>query len=215
MDMLPEIREEGRNGIVIRGTCDPSFAALRDAFVANFRERGEIGAAVSVYRDGEKRVDLWGGWRDAARTLAWQEDTLCSVYSISKSLCALSMHILIDRGLIDLEAPVAIYWPEFAQGSKGDIRVRHVLSHHCGAIFNDRAKPGDIYNWEAMVAAIAAQEPAWPAGSRGAYNSVNFGFIQGEIVRRVDGRRVDVLLYEEVSHRLGAQIRYGGPDADL
>src|SRR5690606_31884875 len=159
--------------------------------------------------------DLWGGWRDAARTLAWQEDTLCSVYSISKSLCALSMHILIDRGLIDLEAPVASYWPEFAQGGKGDIRVRDVLSHHCGAIFNDRAKPGDIYNWEAMVAAIAAQEPAWPAGSRGAYNSVNFGFIQGEIVRRVDGRRVDVFLDEEVCQRLGAEFRFGGPDADL
>lgn len=215
MRSIEVVRVKEGTAVTVSGICDPSFSALRDALVANFSDRDEIGAAVAVYLDGNKVVDLWGGWRDEARRRPWQENTLCSIYSISKSMCALCVHILIDRGRIDLEAPVAHYWPEFAQAGKDRIRIREVLSHHCGVVFNERAKPGDIYDWSAMIRAIEAQEPAWPAGTKGAYNSVNFGYIQGEIVRRVDGRSADVFLREEVCDPLGAEFHFGVPQAEL
>jgi CubicO group peptidase (beta-lactamase class C family) len=117
--------------------------------------------------------------------------------------------------VVDLDAPVATYWPEFAQGGKSKIRVRDVLSHYCGVIFNDSARPGDIYDWNAMIAAIEKQEPAWPARTKGAYNSVNFGFINGEIIRRIDGRPVNVFLQEEVCLPLGAEFYIGMGPAQL
>ena len=199
---------------VIAGECDPAFNALRDAFVGNFSRLGEIGSGVCLYRDGRKTVDLWGGWLDAGRSRAWERESLCSVYSISKSLCALSVHILVERGRIDLETPVAHYWPEFAQSGKDKITVRQVLSHHCGVLFNDRAKPGDIYNWETMIDVIAAQEPAWPAGTKGAYNSVNFGYINGELVRRVDGRMIDTFISDEICVPLGVEFHFGVGSVD-
>jgi CubicO group peptidase (beta-lactamase class C family) len=214
---MSDAQGEGRTEAVgeghVHGYCHPDFSAVRDAFAVNFAERGEIGSCVAVYRDGEKVVDLWGGWRDKERTERWTEETFCSVYSISKSMCALGVHLLIDRGLIELEAPVADYWPQFGQAGKSGILIRHVLSHHCGVIFNDAAAPGDIYRWEAMIRAIEQQQPAWPAGTRGAYNSVNFGFIQGELIRRVDGRIVDEFLQDEVFRPLEAEFLFGAQSA--
>lgn len=202
-------------GATVHGYWSSEYRPLIDAFLGNFAERGEIGSAACLYRDGETVVDIWGGWRNALRTLPWREDTLCSVYSVSKSMVALCVHILIDRGLVDLEAPVADYWPEFGQAGKAHIRVRDVLSHHCGVVFNDAAKPGDIYNWDAMIRAIEQQAPAWPVRSKGAYNSVNFGYINGEIVRRVDGRPVNRFLAEEVCAPLGAEFYIGMGKAEL
>ncbi len=132
-------------GTVIQGECDPRFTAVRQALARNFAERGEIGSAVAIYYRGEKVADLWGGHMDAARTRPWRADTLCLMYSIAKSMCALCVHILADRGQVDLEAPVAAYWPEFAQNGKDAIRVRHILSHNCGVCFADAAAPGDIF----------------------------------------------------------------------
>ena len=203
---------EGRATIL--GNCDPAFSKVLDVFVKNFSERGEIGSGISIYQNGSKVVDLWGGWLDAGRSRAWERESLCSVYSISKSLCALSVHVLVERGRIDLEAPVAHYWPEFAQSGKDKITVRQVLSHHCGVLFNDRAKPGDIYDWETMIDAIAAQEPAWPAGTKGAYNSVNFGYINGELVRRVDGRMIDTFISDEICVPLGVEFHFGVGSVD-
>src|SRR5262245_48452509 len=121
--------------LLINGTCDPRFAAVREQFVRNFETRGEIGAAVCVYRDGRKVVDLWGGFKDTARTLPWAEDTIVIMNSVAKSMCALCTHILIDRGLVDVDAPVARYWPEFAGAGKAGVLVRHVLSHPCGVLY--------------------------------------------------------------------------------
>src|SRR5436189_4906721 len=115
--------------ILIDGECDPAFAAVRDAFAENFRRRGEVGAAVCVYRDGNKVVDLWGGHKDLARTHPWHADTIVIMNSIAKSMCALCTHILIDRGAIDFDAQVARYWPEFAAAGKQGVLIRHVLSH--------------------------------------------------------------------------------------
>jgi CubicO group peptidase (beta-lactamase class C family) len=196
-------------GYPIFGHCEKGYEALLDAFRVNFLERGEIGSTVCVYDRGKNVVDLWGGWTNAARTAEWQADTLCSVYSISKSMLAICMHMLADRQAIDLDAPVAKYWPEFARAGKANVLVRHVLSHYCGVVFNDAAKPGDIYHWDKMIRAIEDQAPAWPPATKGAYNSVNFGYIQGELIRRVSGRPAPEFLTEEVCKPLGVEFAFG------
>jgi CubicO group peptidase (beta-lactamase class C family) len=195
--------------IPIQGSCDPQFAAVRDAFEENFRRRNEIGAAVCVYRDGEKVVDLWGGYKDTERSQPWQQDTIVIMNSLAKSMSALCVHMLVDRGLVEFDAPVAHYWPEFAQAGKQDVLVRHVLSHTCGVIFCDHAYPGSIYEWDAHIKALERQEPAWTPGTNGAYNSQNIGFLLGEIVRRVTGKTLGTFLREEVTGKLGADYNIG------
>lgn len=193
----------------ISGTCEPEFEAVRAEFMRNFAERGEIGAAVCVYRDGQKVVDLWGGHKDLARTEPWAEDTIVIMNSVAKSMCAICVHLLIDRGLVAFDAPVARYWPEFANAGKAGVLVRHVLSHTDGVIFCDRAEPGSWFDWSAHTAALEQQEPAWEPGENGAYNSINIGFLLGEIVRRVTGRSVGTFLREEITGPLGADYQIG------
>ena len=195
--------------VLIEGHCDPAFASVREEFEKNFRVRGEVGAAVCVYKDGEKVVDLWGGYKDLARTQPWQPDTIVIMNSLAKSMSALCTHMLIDRGVIEFDAPVAEYWPEFAQAGKQGVRIRHVLSHTCGVIFCDHAKEGSIFDWDTHIRALERQEPAWEPGTNGAYNSQNIGFILGEIVRRVTGRTIGTFLREEVSEKLGADYNIG------
>ena len=195
--------------IPIEGTCDPAFAAVRDTFEQNFRKRNEIGAAICVYRDGNKVVDLWGGHKDLARTHPWHADTIVIMNSIAKSMCALCTHILIDRGAIDFDAPVARYWPEFAAAGKQGVLIRHVLSHTDGVIFCDHAPPGSWFDWDVHIRAIEMQEPAWEPGTKGAYNSINIGFILGEVVRRVTGQTIGAFLREAVTEKLGADYHIG------
>ena len=201
--------------VTLHGECAPRFAAVREALAENFTARDEIGSAVCVYKNGVKVVDLWGGHMDTARHIPWQDDTLCIIYSISKSMCALCIHILADRGLIDLEAPVATYWPEFAQNGKAAVKVRHVISHNCGVCFADAAKPDDIFHWNAMIRALEVQEPAWPPETKGAYNTVNIGYLAGELVRRVAGQRIQDFLHENVCKPLGAELYLGVPEDAL
>ena len=195
--------------VLINGVCDPSFAAVRAEFEKNFRERGEVGAAVCVYKDGQKVVDLWGGYKNLERTMPWQQDTIVIMNSVAKSMCALCVHILVDRGVVDFNAPVARYWPEFAGAGKQGVLVRHVLSHTCGVIYCDHAPPGSWFDWSAHTRALEKQEPAWEPGTRGAYNSINIGYILGEIVRRVTGKSVGSFLREEVAGKLGADYHLG------
>lgn len=195
--------------IRIEGTCEPAFAAVRAAFEDNFRRRGEIGAAVCVYENGRKVVDLWGGHKDQERTQPWQPDTIVIMNSLSKSMSALCIHMLIDRGLVDFDAPVSRYWPEFAQAGKENVLVRHVLSHACGVIYSDAAPPGSWFDWDAHIKALEVQEPAWETGKGGAYNSVNIGYLLGEIIRRITGRTVGAFLREEVMDRLDADYQIG------
>jgi len=195
--------------IPISGHCSDDFATVRAEFERNFAERGEIGAAVCVYKGGEKVVDLWGGHLDLERRRPWDENTIVIMNSLAKSMSALCTHILIDRGAIDFEAAVADYWPEFAQAGKAGVRVRHVLSHTCGVIYCDAAPPGSWFDWPAHIAAIEAQEPAWEPGTNGAYNSINIGFILGELVRRVTGDSIGAFLRHEVGAALGADYHIG------
>src|SRR5829696_949047 len=193
----------------IQGWCEPEFASVRDEFERNFAERGEVGAAVCVYKGGQKVVDLWGGHKDLARTNPWREDTIVIMNSVAKSMCAICVHMLIDRGLVDFDAPVATYWPEFAQAGKERVLVRHVLSHTDGVIFCDHAEPGSWFDWKAHIRALELQEPAWEPGTKGAYNSVNIGYLLGEIIRSVTGKSVGAFLREEVTGPLGADYGIG------
>jgi len=158
--------------LLINGSCDAEFAAVREGFADNFRRRDEIGAAVCVYKDGKKVVDLWGGYKDLARTEPWDENTIVIMNSLAKSMTSLCMHILIDRGKVEFDAPVADYWPEFAQAGKAGVLIRHILSHTCGVIFCDHTTPGSWYRWDEHVKALEKQEPAWVPGTYGAYNSI-------------------------------------------
>jgi CubicO group peptidase (beta-lactamase class C family) len=197
------------------GACDPAFDSVRRTLQENFDIHGERGAAVCVYQDGRKVVDVWGGHRDPAGTVLWTEDTLCIVYSISKSICALAVHMLADRGVLDLEAPVADVWPEFGTLGKEHILLRHTLSHHDGMCFADHASHGDVFRAEALLAALERQVPAWPPGTQGAYNSANIGYLLGEVVRRATGRRIDRFIAEEISAPLGVEFVIGLDEEQL
>ncbi len=193
----------------IHGTTDPAFAAVRDAFAANFEEGLEVGASVAVTVDGKPVVDLWAGDRNPAGD-PWEEDTIVNVYSTTKTMAALSVLMCADRGLVDFEAPVATYWPEFAANGKEGVLVKHVMSHSSGVAGFDPAIPVEaLYDWDATVAHLAAQTPWWDPGTQMGYHAVTQGFLQGEIVRRVTGRSIGTFFRDEVAGPLGADFHIG------
>ncbi|WP_330350715.1 serine hydrolase domain-containing protein [Streptomyces sp. NBC_00582] len=194
----------------VHGHCDARFTAVRTAFEENFRDRDELGAAVAVTVDGVTVVDLWGGWADPARTRAWERDTLVNVWSTTKGPTALCAHILADRGLLDLDAPVAAYWPEFAAAGKENVLVRHLLSHRAG--LSGLREPHTLeqfYDWETTTARLAAMEPWWEPGTRSGYHAFTYGFLVGEVVRRVSGLLPGAFLEREVTGPLGIDFTVG------
>jgi CubicO group peptidase (beta-lactamase class C family) len=198
--------------VPVNGHCAAGFEGVRDAFARNFAEHGEVGAAVSVTVGGEPVVDLWGGHADRARTRPWQRDTLVNVYSTSKGMTALCAHLLADRGELDMDAPVARYWPEFAQAGKQDIPVRWLLSHRAGLLAPGRPLPvSDVQDWERVCAALAASTPWWEPGTAQGYHAVSFGFLVGEIVRRITGLSLGTFLRREITGPLGAGVFIGTP----
>lgn len=169
----------------IHGECDARFARLRDVFQRSFDEDRETGASVAVVLDGRPVVDLWGSHADAARTRAWERDTIVNLYSTTKGLTALCAHVLVDRGRLDLDAPVARCWPEFAQAGKHEIPVRQLLCHQAGLPgLRRRVEVEDLYDWERMTGWLAAEEPWWKPGSLHGYHALTFGWLVGEVVRR-------------------------------
>ncbi|MGW3015247.1 serine hydrolase domain-containing protein [Streptomyces longwoodensis] len=199
----------------LHGHCDARFAAVRDAFEENFRTRGELGAAVTVIVDGGAVVDLWGGWADPARTRPWQRDTLVNVWSTTKGPVALCAHLLADRGLLDLDAPVAAYWPEFGAAGKEKVLVRHLLSHRAGlAGLREPHSLEQLCDWEATVARLAATEPWWEPGTRFGYHALTYGHLVGEVVRRVSGLTPGAFLEREVTGPLGVDFTIGLPEKD-
>ena len=201
--------------VEIHGECDPQFAEVREAFEENFTERGDIGAAGAVTIDGEPVVDLWAGHADAAGTRAWERDTIVNVYSTGKGMLSLGLHMLADRGLLDIEAPVASYWPEFAQAGKEGVTVRHVLGHRSGVVGARRLLPKEAcYDWETMTTALAEAEPWWEPGTRHGYHVWTYGWIIGEIVRRVSGRAPGAFLREEIADPLGVDFFVGTPASE-
>jgi CubicO group peptidase (beta-lactamase class C family) len=198
----------------IHGSCDAAFSPVRRVFEENFEKRGEIGAAVAVVVDGRTRVDLWAGSADQAGTRAWQRDTLVNVYSTTKGMTALCAQRLIDQLELELDAPVARYWPEFAAAGKERLPVRWLLSHRAGlAAVRDTLPDEALYDWTSMCTALAAEEPWWTPGDGHGYHAVTFGWLVGELVRRIDGRSLGRYFRDEVAGPLGAEFHIGLPDA--
>lgn len=195
----------------LAGNCASGLEAVRGAFADNFRERGEVGAAVTVIRRGEVLVDLWGGWADAAGTRPWARDTMVDFYSVGKSMVSALVLATVDRGEITLDTPVVDVWPEFGQHGKEAVTVRHALSHRA-AVPAIRAPltDEDLYDWETMTSALAATEPWWPIGTRHAYHTNTFGHLVGEIVRRVSGAMPGDAL-GRVAADLDADLWFGVP----
>ncbi len=199
----------------LHGTCDPAFHAVGEEFARNFAERGEVGAALAIYVEGSLVVDLWGGSRAADRDDPWQRDTLVQVFSATKGMSATCLHVLIDRGMLDVDAPVAAYWPEFAANGKGDITVAMALAHQAGVPFWDADVPRDgLLDWGLATRLLAAQAPIWEPGTSHGYHGMTSGFIWGEICRRITGRTIGTFLREEVAEPLGADVWLGLPDAE-
>ncbi len=194
------------------GFTTPRFDAVRTAFARSFDEGLEHGAAVSIWVDGECVVDLWGGHRDLARVQPWQGDTLVNVWSCTKGVVATAVAMLVERGLLAYDAPLARYWPEFAANGKGTITLNQVLSHQAGldGVAVDM-RLEDVYAGTPFVAALAAMAPLWEPGSRCVYHPVTFGHLLGEVVRRVTGRSVGRFIAEEIAAPLGLSFYVGLP----
>ena len=196
--------------IEARGTVAPGFAAVRDAFVDNFTSHGDVGAACSVYRAGEPVVDLWGGVADHTTGREWQADTPVIVFSATKGVTAVAVHRLIERGVLDPDAPVARYWPEFAANGKADISVRWAMSHRAGlAAVEGALTLAEVLAWDPVVAAIAAQAPNWEPGSAHGYHARSYGWILGEVIRRVSGRSPGRFVAEEIAAPLALELWIG------
>lgn len=202
--------------VPISGFVDEKFTGVRDAFEANLASGRDVGASVAVTVEGEMVVDLWGGWTDEAKTRPWQRDTIINVYSTTKTMAALVALLLADRGAIDLDAPVARYWPEFAANGKEAIKVSHLLSHSAGlAGWREPMTVPDLFDWEKAVSLLAAQAPYWEAGTASGYHSFTQGYLIGEVVRRATGKSIGTVFREEIAEPLGADFHIGfGPELD-
>ena len=188
----------------INGFCAPGWEGVRDAFAANFTEHGDLGAAAAVHHDGRLVVDLWGG--------TYRADTIQSVFSTTKGWTAALASLLVERGLLDLDAPVAGYWPEFAAAGKADVPVRWLLTHQAGLPYPEEPTTlEDALGWDGAVDKLARSAPVWEPGTAHGYHAVTYGFLVGEVLRRVTGRTVGRLLAEEIAEPLGLDLWIGLP----
>jgi CubicO group peptidase (beta-lactamase class C family) len=202
--------------IDIQGSCASRFEKVRDAFEQNFALRDEVGAAVAAWVDGELVVNLWAGSADAAGTRPWQVDTLAAVLSGTKGLTSTCVHQLIERGQLDLHAPVARYWPEFGQAGKEAITIAMVMGHRSGVIGpRTRLHWRQVCDWDLVCDQLARSEPWWEPGTAQGYHLATFGFILGEVVRRVTDLTVGQYLRTEIAEPLGAEVHIGLSRAEL
>ena len=198
---------------VLQGQCDARFKRVREVFEASFASGADLGAGVCVYLEGRPVVDLWGGFADPAKTKPWRRDTLANVYSTTKGITALCAHQLIERGELDLDAPVARYWPEFARAGKANLPVRYLLSHQAGlAGIAEPLEAEDLFDWKRMTGALEAQEPWWKPGTAHGYHALTYGWLVGEVIRRVTGMSVGRYVREHVSAPLSAEFWIGLPE---
>jgi CubicO group peptidase (beta-lactamase class C family) len=203
-------------GALVRGHCEPPFARVREALAEALVSGAEVGAALAVHVDGRAVIDLWGGDADAARSRAWERDTLVNLYSVGKALTAVCVLRLVEAGRLDLDTPVATWWPEFAQAGKSRLPLRYLLTHQAGLPAVARPLPPDAWRrWETMTEALAAQAPWWAPGRGHGYHVNMQGFLLGEIVRRVTGRTFGAHLRESLVEPAGLDFFVGlGPEQD-
>jgi CubicO group peptidase (beta-lactamase class C family) len=199
---------------LIGGDVDEGYGKVADVFRRNFSSGQEVGAAVAVYRDGRKVVDLWGGFRNGITHAPWEQDTLVNVFSTTKGVASLTVAVAASRGLISYDAKVADYWPEFAQAGKDAITVRQLLSHQAGlSAIDPPLTLGDLADPMKMSAKLAAQAPAWTPGTRHGYHVVTLGWYEGELIRRADpaGRSLGQFFADEIAEPLGLDFYIGLP----
>ncbi|MCP5031439.1 MAG: beta-lactamase family protein [Actinomycetia bacterium] len=199
----------------VHGTVEPGFEKVRDAFASNFDELGEVGAGFALHVHGELVVDIWAGVADKASGTLWSDDTLQLVFSTTKGIAAICVGMLADRGVIDLDTPMAEYWPEFGAAGKEALTVRQVMSHQCGLPAVDaKLSRADVLAVTPIVEALAAQAPLWEPLSAHGYHALTYGWLVGELIARADGRRINQFLQEEVAGPLGLEAWIGLPESE-
>ena len=202
--------------VEIHGSVVPGFEAVADAFAQNFAEHGEVGAACAVLVAGEPVVDLWAGTADPATGRPYEADTLQLVFSSTKGIVSIAVHLLAQEGALDLDAPVADYWPEFAANGKQDITIRQVLTHRSGVVGIDRVLSIEEFcAWDPFVEALAAAEPLWAPDEAHGYHAISFGHLLGEVVRRVTGTDIGTFVRTRVAGPVGAEFIIGATDEEL
>jgi len=200
--------------VKIGGTVAPGFEPVRDTFASLWKE-SEIGASVCAYHRGTKVVDLWGGYKDTAHQDPWLADTLVNIYSTTKGLAAIAIAVLHDEGLIDYATPVCHYWPEFGAAGKSNITVAELLAHKAGlSAVSTKLEVEDLFDWPKMTNLIAAQKPLWPPGTASGYHPVTWGYLPGELIRRITGISMGAYLQERIAVPLGADCFIGLPDLE-
>ena len=200
----------------LHGTCHQKFSRIREMLEENVENGSEVGVSLFVNIDGEDVIDLWGGWRDREHTAAWTEDTIVNIFSGSKTVTSLAVLMLVDRGLVDLEAPVARYWPEFAQNGKEGVLVRHLISHTAGLpAWEPPFQLTDAMDIATSTAKLAAQAPWWVPGTRGSYHASTFGHLNAELVRRVTGKTLSAFIASEIAGPLSADFYLGLTEAEM
>jgi CubicO group peptidase (beta-lactamase class C family) len=199
----------------IHGTCDERFESVREALARNLDSGAELGASIVLDLDGDIVVDIWGGFRDQDRAVPWTHDTIINVWSSTKTITSLAALMLVDRGELDVDAPVARYWPEFAANGKEGVLVRHVMSYASGVSGLDQpAAVEDLYDWERSISRFAAQAPWWEPGTASGYHALNYGHLVGEIVRRISGKTLKQFVADEIAGPLGADFQIGAAEGD-
>src|SRR6202522_1545214 len=199
----------------IYGTCAERFEAVRGALARNLDSGAELGASLVVDIDGDIAVDMWGGFCDLDRTVPWTENTITNVWSSTKTVTSLAALMLVDRGELDVDAPVARYWPEFAAQGKEGVLVRHLLSHASGVSGLDQpAVVEDLYDFQKATSRMAAQAPWWKPGTASDYHALNSGHLVGELVRRISGKTLRQFVAEEIAGPLGADFQIGAAESD-
>lgn len=198
--------------VTSQGYCHPRYAKVQKEFNRRLKSGEDFGGSIAVIENGETVVDIWGGFKDQSQTQEWQNDTLVNTWSITKTMTTLVALLLVDRGQLDLDVPVARYWPDFAQAGKGEILVRHLLSHTSGlAGWDAPTDIVDLCNIPASTALLAAQEPWWEAGKASGYHLLSFGHLVGEVVRQVTGKTLANFFRDEIAGPLEADFHIGLP----
>ena len=204
------------DGVMVHGTFDERFAGTIEQFAGHFSSGKDIGASYALSVDGEMVVDVWAGHLDEAKTREWQEDTIVNVYSSTKTVSFLCALILADRGLLDFDAPVKDYWPEFAAGGKDQVLVWHLMDHAAGLSGMDvPIETGDMYDWEKMTSLLAAQSPWWEPGTASGYHALTQGYLIGEVVRRITGKTIGEFTRDEITTPLAADFFIGTPRSEF
>lgn len=199
----------------IHGQVDSGYDAIRDAFKSNFDDQGEVGAAFCLYKDGKKVVDVWGGTTDTEGATPYPENALQIIFSTTKGATAICAHMLVDRGALDLDKPVVAYWPEFGANGKEDIPVRMLLNHRAGLpVIDGQLSLDQVLAVEPVVAALAAQKPVWEPGTKHGYHALTYGWLVGELVKRVSGKSIGTFFQDEIAGPLGLDFWMGLPESE-